>query len=236
MNCKNICSPVVKKIPSIRWVLIILVAIILPTFATNAAPTHKEEAKKILFIGDSMTGWLSERLNAYGRENGFEVSTIVWDGSTIAKWGNSQHLSSVIQSENPDAVFVSLGMNELFEMNPQAKLGSAMGKIKKAIGNRPILWIGPLSWPGQNKGKVVDEWLGNELGPNSYFSSFSLSVPRQSARNPHPTKEGMKDWMDSVIEWIPQHASIHLPGTRVPTGDQMIRGSKFVYKRINEKL
>ena len=37
----------------------------------------KDGVRNVLFIGDSMTGWLSERLNAYGRLNGFDVSTIV---------------------------------------------------------------------------------------------------------------------------------------------------------------
>ncbi len=91
--------------------------------------------KKVLFIGDSMTGWMAERLNAYGRANGFEVATVVWDGSTIRKWADSPRLSSLIRQQDPDAVFVSLGMNELLEKNPRTRLESSMTKLKKAFGD-----------------------------------------------------------------------------------------------------
>ena len=61
------------------------------------AADKRPVAKKILFIGDSMTGWLAERLESYGKQNGFEVSTVVWDGSTIKKWGSTPRLTSIIR-------------------------------------------------------------------------------------------------------------------------------------------
>ncbi len=66
---------------------------------TEVTDTVVEEAdstdsivKNVLIIGDSMTGWMAERLNAYGQINGFDVATIVWDGSTISKWADSPNL------------------------------------------------------------------------------------------------------------------------------------------------
>ena len=60
---------------------------------------------KVLFIGDSMTGWMAERLNAYGDINGFEVATVIWDGSTIQKWAKSSKLPDIIEETAPDAIF-----------------------------------------------------------------------------------------------------------------------------------
>lgn len=195
----------------------------------------EKEIKKILFIGDSMTGWLSERLNAYGQANGFEVATIVWDGSTFGKWASAGNLVSTIDAQNPDAVFISLGMNELFEANP-SKLQSELDKIRAGIGNRPFIWVGPPSWPGQNKGAKLNDWLQQQLGEKSFFRSFDLTLPRQSARNPHPTREGMIRWMDSVVDWIKSSGTLPLNLENAPGASQMSRGKTFIYKRMNENL
>ncbi len=206
------------------------------TFLISSSPAAHRPVKKVLFIGDSMTGWLSERLNAYGEENGFEVATVVWDGSTIAKWGKSAKLALIVKEQNPDALFISLGMNELFELHPDTKLKGAVDHIKAAAGTRPILWVGPPSWPGHDKGKVLNDWLEQELGENSFFRSSDLKLPRQSVKNPHPTRAGMVQWMDSVVDWMPDHAEVVLPGISKPEGARMSRGKSFVYKRMKETL
>lgn len=205
-------------------------------FIGSSSPDERRPAKKILFIGDSMTGWLAERLNAYGEENGFDVSTIVWDGSTIAKWASSSKLPDIIEQQNPDAVFISLGMNELFEAHPEKRLKTPVDKIKTAIGERPFLWIGPPSWPGHSQGEILNEWLENELGSEEFFRSFDLKLSRQSAKNPHPTRAGMIEWMDSVVNWMPDNAKVVLPGIRKPEGSEMSRGKSFIYKRMKETL
>lgn len=203
----------------------------------RAQETHDSRpvVEKALFIGDSMTGWLSERLNAYGKENGFEVSTVVWDGSTIKKWGTSAKLPSIIEKEAPDAIFVSLGMNELFESNP-SRFNTYLEAIKGAAGNVPIIWIGPPSWPGHNKGEALNKWLETQLGPGHYFRSFDLSLPRQSRSNPHPTREGMIKWMDAAVEWMQEHGAVRFTSAHKPKSEQMSRGKTFIYKRMKESL
>lgn len=219
---------------------ILLIALSLTVFsiprAFAQAPEERPVAKKILFIGDSMTGWLSERLGAYGTENGFEVATIVWDGSTITKWGKSPRLTSVINEQKPDAIFVSLGMNDLFEANPETRFGNSMDAIKGASGDIPIIWVGPPSWPGYNKGEIMNKWLAGRMGEGHYFNSFGLDIPRQSSKNPHPTRTGMISWMDMVVEWIKNDGAISLPGYEKPVKEQMSRGKTFIYKRMKESL
>lgn len=223
---------------SFKWILIFLCLLTSGVMTNAETQTAKNEkpVKKILMIGDSMTGWLAERLNSYGKENGFEVATVVWDGSTIKKWGSTKRFSSIIHEQNPDAVFVSLGMNELFEANPEARLKGSLSNILDAIGNRPVVWVGPPSWPGHSQGEIFNNWLEKELGSDSYFRSDKLKLPRQSATNPHPTREGMVKWMDAVMEWIPEHAALTLPGVKKPTETQMSRGKYFIYKRMKEQL
>lgn len=226
----------IKIFTVLYYTVVCAVIIQAAAFLISTAPDSRRPVKKVLFIGDSMTGWLSERLNAYGEENGFEVSTVVWDGSTITKWGNSSKLSTIVNEQDPDAVFISLGMNELFEPRPEQKLKTAVENIKSAAGTRPILWVGPPSWPGHEEGKVLNDWLESELGEDSFFRSSDLNLQRQSAKNPHPTRAGMVEWMDSVVTWIPDHAAIVLPGISKPEGGKMSRGKSFVYKRMKETL
>ncbi|MCM1369627.1 MAG: SGNH/GDSL hydrolase family protein [Candidatus Amulumruptor caecigallinarius] len=204
--------------------------------APENSAQHKQPVQKILFIGDSMTGWLSERLNAYGKENGFEVATVVWDGSTIKKWGASPRLAQIVKQQNPDAIFVSLGMNELFESKPESTLKSSLNAIKGAAGNVPLIWVGPPSWPGHSKGAVINDWLASQLGDGHFFRSFDLKLPRQSAKNPHPTRNGIIKWMDEVVNWLRTDAAIKLPDYKTPAGEQMSRGKTFIYKRMKETL
>lgn len=219
-------------------ILIALLSVLLPVWARaqESAADDRPVARKILFLGDSMTGWLSERLNAYGKENGFEVATVVWDGSTIRKWGSSPRLTSVITRQDPDAIFISLGMNELFEANPESQLRSRLDAIVGAAGDIPVIWIGPPSWPGHNKGETLNKWLADNLGEGHFYRSFDLTLPRQSKTNPHPTREGMIKWMDSVVEWIQKDGAVRLPGIKKPAGEQMSRGKTFIYKRMKESL
>lgn len=221
-------------------IILALMVMLLPAMsimAEGSAAADEKPVKKILFIGDSMTGWLAERLNAYGRENGFEVATIVWDGSTIKKWGSSPKLASLIKQHNPDALFVSLGMNELFETNPEARLNGSLQSILKSAGGVPVIWVGPPSWPGHNnKGETINKWLASELGAGHFFRSFDLNLPRQGAQNPHPTRAGMIKWMDEVVDWLQKDGAIKLPGYDAPKGEQMSRGKTFIYKRMRETL
>ncbi len=204
--------------------------------STASDAEEKHEVHKVLFIGDSMTGWLAERLNAYGQANGFEVVTVVWDGSTIRKWGATPKLAGMVSKYEPDALFVSLGMNELFEPRPEQNLSASVDKILSAAGDVPVVWIGPPSWPGRGKGEVLDSWLSEKVGERHYFSSFGLDLQRQSRTNPHPTRTGMVKWMDEVIKWLPQHTDLQFESLDSPGPSSMSRGKVYIYKRMKESL
>lgn len=221
-----------------RSKLLTLVLLMLPLgiwAQTEVDSDKRPEVKSVLFIGDSMTGWLSERLHAYGKENGFDVSTVVWDGSTIKKWGSSAKLPLLVKKYAPDVMFVSLGMNELFETNP-SRFKPQVDAIKGAAGDVPVIWVGPPSWPGHAKGETLNDWLAGEMGEGNFFRSFDLKLPRQSKTNPHPTRQGMIEWMDAVIDWVQAEGAVRFPDIKKPAGEQMSRGRNFVYKRMKETL
>ncbi|MCM1152520.1 MAG: SGNH/GDSL hydrolase family protein [Muribaculum sp.] len=222
---------------------ILRLLLVLPVLLSMICPFHEAQAaevespiKKVLFFGDSMTGWMAERLNAFGQKDGFTVATVIWDGSTIKKWANSGKLSTIIREQDPDVVFISLGLNELFERNPEASLGASLSKIKTALGNTPYLWIGPPSWPGKSKGEKLNEWLEKSLGKSHYFNSSELQLSRQSKTNPHPSKAGICKWIDTVMEWIPSHTDLDFTSVAPPAPNAMSRGKVFIYKRMKESL
>lgn len=204
--------------------------------STADSVDNSRYVKKVLFIGDSMTGWMAERFNAYADINGFEVATVVWDGSTIAKWAASPGLKKIIDKENPDAIIVSLGMNELFVKNPESRIKPNVGKILETFGETPFLWIGPPSWPGHSEGEQINRFLAEELGDKNFFRSFDLSIPRQSKTNPHPSRAGIEKWIDNVAEWIPGNSALNFKSLSTPQSGKFSRGDTFIYKRMKETL
>lgn len=83
---------------------------------------------------------------------------------------------------------------------------------------------------------MLNDWLADKLGEKHFFRSFDLELPRQSAKNPHPSRAGMVKWMDSVVEWIEKENIIPLRIVEKPDASQMSRGKVFIYKRMNETL
>ena len=198
--------------------------------------TDSANVRKILFLGDSMTGWMAERLNAYGAINDFEVATIVWDGSTIAKWANSPRLKEIISQQKPDAIIVSLGMNEMLERNPQRRLEKPVDKLLAEFGDMPLLWIGPPSWPWQKDVDEFNDWMQQTLGKKRYFNSNDLEIRRQSKSNPHPSRDGIEEWIDNVAEWMPGNSELSIDSLAKPDPGKFSRGKTFVYRRMKEKL
>lgn len=204
--------------------------------AHGSSDKEKEPVKKVLFIGDSMTGWMAERMEAYGIQNGFEVTTVLWDGSTIAKWATGDRIRKLINRYSPDAVFISLGMNELLERNPEKRLAGYIRQIKSQLGDIPYLWVGPPSWPGKGKGEALNDWLESQLPAGHYFCSSALNLARQSKTNPHPTKAAIQSWMDEVVGFVESAKGMNFHSLTKPSGVQMKRGKVFIYKKMKETL
>lgn len=211
-----------------------LTCLFISSIEISAEENQPHYVKNAMVIGDSMAGWLGERLNAYGQENGFNVGTIVWDGATIQKYANSTGLKKIIETQNPEIVFVCLGMNNLGEATP-SNLKTYIDKIKSIVGNRRLIWIGPPSWPGKPQWTKLNSWLEEEFGSENYFNSFNLDLPRQSKVNPHPTRDGIMKWGDSIMTWA-GNENVGFKSVHQPKSTQMARGKFFLYKRMRENL
>lgn len=229
-----------KKTLALLGVMIIALISALSVKATETADSLAESHKtvhKILFIGDSMTGWLAERFNAYGKMNGFEVDAVIWDGSTIKKWGSSSRLAEIVKAQKPDAVFICLGLNELFERNPSTTLSVPVRNIIRALGGLPYVWIGPPSWPGKSGGTQLNQYLEHTLGASHYFNSSGLKLQRQSATNPHPSRQGIAQWVDHIMAWLPGSGSkVAFESMTRPATSQASRGKVYIYKKMKETL
>lgn len=201
---------------------------------TEEAKPHEagRPLHKVLVIGDSMTGWMAERIDAYGKENGFETATVIWDGSTIKKWAaNENRLRQIIAKEKPDHIIVSLGMNEMFITNPSS-LEAQIDKILSEFGDISYTWVGPPTWPGKGHGKVMTDWMQEKLGDN-FYNSFHLTLPRQSKTNPHPTRAGMCTWTDTVMQHVEKSRHISLTA---PASGKMSRPASYTYRKMKQNL
>lgn len=192
--------------------------------------------RRVLLIGDSMTGWLGMRLQAYGDVNGFDVATVYWDGATVKKWADTPKLGELMEDYDPDVVFVSLGMNNLFERDPEQNLREDFNRIMNTIGDRYYIWIGPPNWPGKQGGEVLVDWLEEVNGEGNFFDSFDLDIERASRSNIHPTKQGSIFWMDTFLDWIWDNTELNFKTLDYPAPDALGKGSIFIYKRMNQTL
>lgn len=200
----------------------------------EAIPAAEEPVGSILVIGDSMTAWMAERLNAYGKANGFDVWSVTWDGATIQKMSDSPRFAQIIEEWNPDMVVVSLGMNNIFEKQPEQRVSAGVDKILEAIGDRPYAWIGTPSWPGRQGGEILNDYMTGRLSFN-FFRPFDLELPRASASNPHPTREGIEILIDNFVEWL------RATGHPVNLDNEAEAGatakcSKSLYRRMKQPL
>ena len=192
---------------------------------------------RVLLIGDSMTGRIGRRLQAYGDVNGFDVATVYQDGATIQKWADTNRLKQVIDQYDPDVVFISLGMNNLFEKNPERNLNDDVDDILTTIGDRYYVWIGPPCWPGRDGGEILVDWLREKNGDGNFFDSFDLKIERESSRNIHPTQKGSIDWMEKFLDWVWEDTTLNFKSLDYPDSNATSKNSSiFVYKRQKETL
>ncbi len=159
--------------------------------------------KTILFIGDSMLEGLSPRLAAYCAKNNHELYTVIWYSSTSEIWGSCDTLSTFIRRFDPDYVMVCLGANELFIRDIKSKRDRYVKNILSQIGDRPFLWIGPPNWKADTG---INELIESNTEEGEFFLSDGMTFQRKKD-GAHPTAASAREWMDSVVRWMPMHSA-----------------------------
>lgn len=168
----------------------------------SPAPVDTAE-QTILFIGDSMLEGLYPRLAAYCEASGHTLYAVIWYSSTSRIWGEAELLTRYIQQLQPSFVFICLGSNELFVRDIRDKNTAAVRALLGELGETPYLWIGPPNW---RKDTGINALLAAETAPGTFFLSDGMTFER-SKDGAHPTRTSAAEWMDSVVRWMPLHAS-----------------------------
>lgn len=162
-------------------------------------------AKRILFFGDSMVEGLSMRFSDYAQENGHQLYTVCWYGSSTTGWvAGLDTLRSFLEWSEADYVVVSLGGNELKVKDLEFRAEN-IRKIQETLGNRPTVWIAPPSWV---KKPTITEVIRSVVGEKRYFDSTRLTFDRGSD-NMHPTFGSSSRWMDSIAVWMSSTETAH---------------------------
>ncbi|MBR5466071.1 MAG: SGNH/GDSL hydrolase family protein [Bacteroidaceae bacterium] len=161
--------------------------------------------KRILFFGDSMIEGLSMRFADYARENGHELYTVCWYGSTTTGWANNlDTLHSFLRWSEADYVVVSLGGNEL-KVKDLENRAENIRIIQRALGSRPTIWVAPPSWV---KNPTITGVIRGTVGEKRYFDSTKLTYTRGSDKM-HPTFGSASRWMDSIAVWMSSPQTAH---------------------------
>ena len=183
-----------------------IVVVAVDTIAVEPVPLPLDTAgKRILFFGDSMIEGLSMRFADYARENGHQLYTVCWYGSTTTGWAhNLDTLQSFLRWSEADYVVVSLGGNEL-KVKDLDNRAENIRIIQRALGSRPTIWVAPPSWV---KNPTITGVIRGEVGDKRYFDSTRLTYTRGSDKM-HPTFGSASRWMDSIAVWMSSPQTAH---------------------------
>lgn len=162
-------------------------------------------AKRILFFGDSMVEGLSMRFSDYAMENGHQLYSVCWYGSSIGAWASAMDsIDSIIAWAQPDYVVVSLGGNELRARDLERRMDD-IRKIQGRLDSLPTVWIAPPSWV---RNPTITGAIEMAVGTKRYFDSTRLTYTRGSD-NMHPTFGSSARWMDSIAVWMSSPMTAH---------------------------
>ncbi len=190
-----------------------------PLTASATVPAPLDTAKKnILFIGDSMLERLSPRIAAYAQENGHQMNTVIWYGSSTEVWAKSGRVRQCVQKYRPDYILICLGGNELFVNDIINRRAKYVRQILSEFAHIPFIWIGPPNWKtdtGINK-------MIQSIVPNGCF--YLSYTPDQhydrAADGAHPTVASAAKWADRICKWIMEH-SAHPIMLNVPSKERV---------------
>lgn len=162
-------------------------------------------SKRILFFGDSMVEGLSMRFSDYAMENGHQLYSVCWYGSSIGAWAAaSDSIDRMLAWATPDYVVVSLGGNELRAKDLERRKED-IRKIQGRLGTLPTVWIAPPSWV---RNPTITGAIEQAVGRKRYFDSTRLTYTR-GADNMHPTFGSSARWMDSIAVWMSSPMTAH---------------------------
>lgn len=171
--------------------------------------------QRILLFGDSMIDELMLRLADYCLQNGHRLHPAIWYAAGTVHWARSDRLDRLIAEKDPTVVIAVLGSNELHARD-LGRRRSAVRKILKKIGNRPLAWIGPPNW---TEDTGINQVIAEAVGSDRFFRSAELDLARKRD-GIHPTRAAAAAWMDAVARWVMTDSAhpflLELPTQKAP--------------------
>ena len=179
--------------------------------ASGKATTTVERApldttkKNILFIGDSMLERLSPRIAAYAEENGHQMNTVIWYGSSTEVWATSGRAKECIRKYRPDYIIISLGGNELFVNDIIARRTKYVKQIVAEFADIPYVWIGPPNW---KKDTGINKMIQSVVPKGNFYLSYTPDQHYERAKDgAHPTPASAAKWADRICKWIVEESN-----------------------------
>lgn len=161
--------------------------------------------KNILFIGDSMLERLSPRIAAYAEENGHQMNTVIWYGSSTEVWATSGRAKECIQKYRPDYIIISLGGNELFVNDIIARRTKYVKQIVAEFADIPYVWIGPPNW---KKDTGINKMIQSVVPKGNFYLSYTPDQHYDRAKDgAHPTPASAAKWADRICKWIVEESN-----------------------------
>lgn len=161
--------------------------------------------KNILFIGDSMLERLSPRIAAYAEENGHQMNTVIWYGSSTEVWATSGRAKECIQKYRPDYIIISLGGNELFITDIIARRTKYVKQIVAEFADIPYVWIGPPNW---KKDTGINKMIQSVVPKGNFYLSYTPDQHYERAKDgAHPTPASAAKWADRICKWIVEESN-----------------------------
>jgi hypothetical protein len=153
----------------------------------------------VLHIGDSfaLAGFaqaLKPRMKALGAR--YEVKSE--QSSYTVSWAPKMEL--LVANTQPDLVIISLGANEIANINPPAH-APAIRRLVKSIGGRPCVWVAPPLW---RKDTGIIDVIRESSAPCRFFDTDAVvtrPIPRQPDKI-HPNDEGGAIWAEAFWRWL----------------------------------
>lgn len=173
----------------------------------GAAPQGPEEGAApaipagtaVLHFGDSFVlAGFAQALRPRMKTLGVRYAVKSEQSSYTVTW--AQRVEQIVADTQPDLVIITLGANEVANINPVAH-APAVRRIVQIIGERSCVWVSPPMW---RRDTGILDVIRQNSAPCRFFDSDKLvtdPIPRRNDKI-HPDEKGGEVWAEAFWRWL----------------------------------
>lgn len=166
----------------------------------------------VLHFGDSFVlAGFAQALRPRMKTLGVRYAVKSEQSSYTVTW--AQRVEQIVADTQPDLVIITLGANEVANINPVAH-APAVRRIVQIIGDRPCVWVSPPMW---RRDTGILDVIRQNSAPCRFFDSDKLvtePIPRRNDKI-HPDERGGEIWAEAFWQWL-LHERIAAPKGKSP--------------------